>query len=328
MVLDAAGNLHIAGSRGRDIVYLTNAAGAWGIEVMPTPDGLERVDHAIATAVDASGRIAVAYERNDCPPAGCLGYSGAVRVAVFEPGETDVQAVELGDGLDPSIALHDGVVHVTWIAGEWTDDNFGCPRPGMYATNASGDWVTTKLIADASSGLALAIGTDGEPIVATTNPCYSLSAPGYLITLAPDGSPKREPIPAIEQGDMMVAVASDATGQTHLVFWDFDDQVRYAVGGVTGWSERTRILEGLGPRGLAADDSGVAHFIAVGRDFFAYASSSTDPIVSQTVTTQDVSPFYRDSAIVVDSIGTPHILFVSTDNDGEPAKLWYATAIH
>jgi hypothetical protein len=247
---------------------------------------------------------------------------------VFEPGETDVQAVELGDGLDPSIALHDGVVYVAWIAGEWTDDNFGCPRPAMYATNESGGWVTTELVRDAASGIALTIRSDGEPLIATTNPCYLMSDPGYLITLAPDGSPKREPIPAIEHGDMMVAAASDALGQTHLVFWDFDDQVGYAVGRATGWSQRTRILEGLGPRGLAADDSGVAHFIGVGRDSFAYASSSADPIVSQTVSTQEVSPFYGASAIVVDSTGTPQILFLSVDGEGEPAELWYATVIH
>jgi hypothetical protein len=198
----------------------------------------------------------------------------------------------------------------------------------MYATNASGDWVTTELVRDGASGVALTIRSDGKPLIATTNPCYLMSDPGYLITLAPDGSPKREPIPAIEQGDVMVAAASDATGQTHLLYWDFDDQVRYAVGDESGWSQPMRVLEGFGPRGLATDASGVAHFIAVGRDSFAYASGSTDPIVSQTVITQEVSPFYGASAIAVDATGTPHILFLSVDGEGEPAELWYATVIH
>ena len=145
MAVEQSGALHIAGvqdragAQERDLVYLTNANGEWIAQRPATPQGIGRLDDVAAIEVDATGRIAVAYERRDCRVGGCMESGGQVRVAVIEPATGSSEAVQLGEGLSPSMALHHGVVHVVWLAGRWSDDGGGCPRPAMYATNASGE---------------------------------------------------------------------------------------------------------------------------------------------------------------------------------------------
>jgi hypothetical protein len=218
LTIDNDGSAHVAGAvaigagDSRGIWYMTNKSGGWIAEqVTRAPAGQddEEYDGEPDIAVDVDGTVWIAFTRYDC--GGCTPtISNAIYVTNNKGGSwSEIEEVAGSQAYGPSIAAENGIAHLAYAFGQMPEQP---SYPSHYATNASGDWVATR-IASGAAHPQLAIGPDGVPRVAYATPSGVTVGyfPGADATSFTD-----VPGPSGEVDALFYSV--DALGRTHLVW--------------------------------------------------------------------------------------------------------------
>jgi hypothetical protein len=149
MALDSGDHAHVAYGRGSELVYATDASGTWVTTVVETgvPDGRP------ALAVTGSGTVGIAY----LGTGGTYGF--ALRYATNESSEWRTEDVDPGFlGWwsayvlpRPSVALDGmGKAHIGYPAV----DRMGYAAGLVYATDANGTWVVSRVDGGGDASLA------------------------------------------------------------------------------------------------------------------------------------------------------------------------------
>jgi hypothetical protein len=224
IAVDGSDRVHIAYASS-DLKYATNASGDW---VMTTVDTYPCGPPSIA--LDGSGRVHIAYISSDLKYA--TNASGDwVMTTVDNMGADDTYG-------PPSIAVdRSGKVHIGYITVWWA---FIVDL--KYATNTSGEWVSTNINTSDVAGLYPAIAVDssnkvhmtfyGSRADGWTGLMYATNAPGYWGRIGVD-TLLINYLPLVP---VNTSITVDSADKIHVSYYDNTYQdLKYAIKASGGW---------------------------------------------------------------------------------------------
>ena len=283
---------------------LRRVDGLWHIEDQVAADKQVSSDSTDAV-LHSDGSISMTY-RYDDPKV----IDGELRVVRVHDRQVTVETVDDGGenraGFSPSIALDgDGYLHVAYT--NW--DEFS--RPSLhYATNRSGDWVTSTVAASGvSDGTDIAVDAAGTAYIAAfgtlgRQTAYFTNGTGEWVSEVVD--PDRH-----LRGDAAIAV--DESGDVHFAYWaDEERMLYYGVRSETGWAATpVGPVDAMGGTDLVIDDSGTPHiawnFYNFDRSALGYATDASGEW-TVSIPSAGVDPLARP-ALAIGSGGLPLVAF-------------------
>jgi hypothetical protein len=323
LVVDAAGIAHAAAVLDDSIYYLTNASGSWTRKRLsrPLPDG---ADGEPSIALDGDGSLAVAFTRFSgwaCGELSCSPYpSEGIFVIHNRAGEWSHPAAATENGVRPLLKSRSGVHHLVFNTPQWSD--------GLaYAMFTGEAWQAEDLAAGAW-GADLTVGDDGLARVA-----YRTEQGIEYAVMDGDSKPLQVPVTSDIERIVLVLGAADAP------------TIYFSTGGWPAELHRLRLLD---PLWTEAEHLGEAQIIAGAADMeeglhllirapasaedehppaLWYASDGSGELNRERL--EPGQPVMADapespSAIAVDSLSRPHLLWVVRDHGASRDGLWYA----
>jgi hypothetical protein len=320
LFVDSAGSKYVAFVRygPQQGIYLTSdLGGTWSAPVRLTTDTAE----SPSIGVDSSGRFTLAYVSDSFNP-GLYVIAGSVQSAVAGlPGSFNVNRLAPAHlDAEPSVAL-DGSGHVAIAWARYAPEGPGI----MFATNATGSWVVSKLTSAMDDVPALAVDQSGKDVIAFRryhsgrSGMFKLSNAGgpWVTTAMFDGTGWNagEPAVAIDAG--LAYLMAPMTGGSE------PSQLFYTTDGIHAYQVPTGELgTDTGTPSIRFDTAHVLHLAfqgshpAPGINYYsASAATLTMPIESVQLSgsTIDTSP-----SLSRDPAGASHVAFdESTPSSGD-----------
>lgn len=332
MVVDPDGFVHAAFVRNGRIQYLTNTNGAWTRQAVTTPEG---EDGQPSIALDTDGSVWIAFTRWEACPVDeepCFPPPLGIFLITNSAGAwSTAQQVEPGWIALPSLAVRDGQVHLTYLAGQACGFEPCGPSDLHYATNSSGSWVDDEIGLTLGGPAPLELTSDGSVYVAYVDvgawPAEWDTNMGSHVTRIAiargDGPSSLTSEPVYEQiggfVESVVLTALDGADRVHVVadMGGLDDIATrvYLTGRDGSWSEEASAPP-VGLRAAAADAAGSLHVLVATPDCCLQYVTNRSGAFEGGWSLAD-----GPGVIDVDQQGRAHILFVTTGDNGD--SLWY-----
>ncbi len=322
VVLDADGYAHVAAAgSGRDskgIWYLTNATGAWTSERVSTPPVVadyegEEYDGEPSISVDGDGSAWIAFTRWACGgcapnPSDGIFYVSNVFVGWSEPVQLAGEETN-----SPSLIVQNGVIQLAYAEGMVPGRR---SYPVWHGTDAGGSWQLGRVARNGGSP-SLYMGSDGRPSILFEDRGVNLAG------LNADGRFDVETLPGSRDGFMAMAGVNPLNVAV-VAAWDAfsaDSEhlnVIYAQGQDGVWSDPSTAIVDGDLAGVGFAGTGVVHIIAASAaidagDELLYASNATGEFVTAVLAQSGG----RASAIAVDALGRPYVVYAAQDPRSE-----------
>jgi hypothetical protein len=299
--VDIRGAAHLVASTDGGLFYFTNQSGSWVREQVAE----EGVDYSLA--VDDAGSAWIAFTRSG-------GISYVTRQA--DSFSSPVAIID-GSAALPSLAIHDGRVHVAYVAVERNSDEEITSAALRYGTDASGSWSDIEVSSTGWSP-ALEVGSDGSVHIvfqtaAFTGPLrYAVSPPNSGSFTIVDGPQSQDP-----EWDNGHALALGADGRAHVTWIDDHSTVFYSQHD-GDWAPAEPVFDDFPAvnQRMAVDPSGVIHVVAdsaFGGGGSAYVHNRTGNFVTDEELVAPTRSMASEASVAVDADGRPHIVYVQYD---------------
>lgn len=299
--VDIGGAAHLVASTEDGLFYFSNQNGSWVREKVAE----QGVDYSLA--IDEDGSASIAFTQ----PSG-ISY-------VTRQADSFSAPVAIIDGsvVSPSLAIHDGRVHVAYVVVERNADDEIISAALRYGTDASGSWSDMEV---SSSGWspALQVGSDGSVHIlfqsaAFTGPLrYATSPPDAGSFTIVNGPQSEDPD---WDGGHVLALGAD--GRAHVTWIDDHSTVFYSS--YDGeWTPAAPVLDELPTttQWMTVDGNNVVHVVAdsaYGGGGTVYAHNRGG---SFTIDEELVAPTRStasEGTVALDAAGRPHIVYVQYD---------------
>jgi hypothetical protein len=213
LAIDSTGAVHSCYSLSGKLIYASNQTGAWvSVDASTLVPGA--AGSACDIAVDSNDKIHISFTEAVSDDLMYLSnQSGSWAMDVLDASTTNVSAA-----YRTSIAVDaEGTVHIAYYHDTAEDDL-------EYATNASGNWVTSKIDSQGNVGHSAALALDHDGFVHIT---YQDFTDNKLQKYATNRSGTWEigALSAAGVGDASIAV--DSLDNVHIVFTDADGLLKY-----------------------------------------------------------------------------------------------------
>ena len=255
IAVDESGAVHIAHYDSDDtgaLRYATDATGDWVTETVQDGAGLYA-----SIAVDDAGSVTIAHVDVD---------EAEFRVSTNATSDWVTEAVDTADTdwsvfSDTSLVVDgDGKAHAVY---HLSDDGDTAENDVLYATNASGAWVTETVDSAENTEItygSLALGDDGAAHVAYYYHGYGQYYSALMYATNAGGSFASEPVEWSEFNGTYNSIGTDG-GRPYISYFDlYNGAVKFATPGTDEWAV-TVVDSGTVGQGtaLVVEDSGHMH---------------------------------------------------------------------